>query len=72
MSKGEAAVVNGVWPPGGRLVEQSAVSRQRKPSLHRGPGHAVSRENRMTLPGHLAGGRAERSGRGAERVAFVI
>lgn len=60
--------------PEGKLGEQSTVSCQRKPSPP--PSHPAGarscRENGMTLPGHLAGGGAERGDRGAACVAFVI
>lgn len=59
VSSGEAAAVNGVWPREGSLSSRAwCHAKEAKPPP--GPGHAVSRENRMTLPGHLAGGRAER------------
>lgn len=73
MSAGKAAVVNGVWPRGKACrAEHGVMPKKAKPPPPPGPGHAVSRENGMTLPGHLAGGRAERSERAAECVAFVI
>lgn len=73
VSTGEAAVVNGVWPRGRACrAEHGVMPKKAKPPPPLGPGHAVSRENRMTLPGHLAGRRVERSERGAECVAFVI
>lgn len=59
MSAGKAAVVNGVWPRGEACRAERGVT-PKKAKTPPGPSHAVSRENGMTLPGHLAGGRAER------------
>lgn len=71
MSIGKVAVVNRVWSRGGggvELVEQSgAVSCQTLTPT----GVRSCCENRMTLSGHLTGGRAESGARGTESVTFV-
>lgn len=71
MSADRTAVVNGVWAPGESLESRARCHAKESqvpspsPTTVATAGARSCRENGMTLPGHLAGRRAERGERGA-------
>lgn len=70
MSIGKVAVVNRVWSwEGGGACGTECHAKESQTLTPTGVRSCC--ENRMTLSGHLTGGRAESGARGTESVTFV-